>query len=190
MRFGKDTGRISLARLRRAFVGTYALTTRKESWVECGHFLEGFRLMAEEVFETDGDGQIAEETGYFAVEGEAVPPQNSIDDYAFYNAYLRGKRSFAFWCDDDHLWLFKSYYYGNGRITDNRLSVFPKHGYDSPRQQENTKFSGLIGGFEILQVKNFSYVNHKLVYEKIVAREGFGNLRPNLTSSETGTHGN
>jgi hypothetical protein len=173
---GKDTARVSLARFRRAFVGTYLTSTRKETWIECGHFLQGVRLMAEEIFEIDGDGSIAEETGWFNIEGEATPPQNTIGDYRFYNRYLRGRRPFAFWCDDNQLWFYKSYYLGDGKILDNRISIFPKHGYDSPRQTENTKISCAIGGFEIVTVKEFSFANNKLNYKKVTS-EPFGNLR-------------
>jgi hypothetical protein len=178
MKSGKDIGRVSLARMRRAFVGTYSTTTRNETWIECGHFLEGVELSAEEIFEIDGDAQIAEETGFFLIDGTATPAQNTVDDFAFYNQYLKGKRQFCFWCDDNQLWFFKTYYQGNKRFIDDRISIFPKHGYTSPRQQEQTKFSGCIGGFEILKVQNFHFANSKITYDKVLSHETFGNLRP------------
>jgi hypothetical protein len=184
MKSGKDIGRVSLARMRRAFVGIYASNTRDEKWIECGHFLEGVELTAEEIFETDGDGGIAEETGFFIIDGTATPAQNTVDDFAFYNTYLKGKKSFCFWCDDGQLWFFKTYYLGNGKILDDRISIFPKHGYTSPRQQEQTKFSCTIGGFEIVKVQNLHFAKNKITYDRVLQRESFGNLRPGFTKKE------
>ncbi len=183
MKSGKDIGRVSTARLRRSFIGTYNLTTRNETWIECGHYLEGFELTAEEIFETDGDGQIAEAPGFFIIDGSASPSQNTVDDFAFYNRYLKGRRSFAFWCDDNQLWFFKSYYRGNDHLIDNRISIFPKHGYSSPRQQEQTKFSCTVGGFEIVKINEFAFKENKLTLGRTLQRETFGNLQADSSTS-------
>jgi hypothetical protein len=169
MKYGKDTSRVLRFRLTRMFIGTFSTGTRTESWVETGHFLQGVRLMLEEIFETDGDGHItnAEYPCGYAVEGEAVPAQNTVGDYQFYNQHFRGKKSVAFLCGNQ-LWLFRSKYLGNKSFIDNRISIGPKHGYDSPRQQENISFlPAWIPGFEVFEVKNFLYKGHTMTYQKV-----------------------
>ncbi len=183
---GKSLQRVSLARMRRAFVGTYLPTTRRETWIECGHFLEGVQLLCEDIFEVDGDGSAAEDTNWFTVSGSATPAQNTADDFAFYYAYLRGKRSFAFWCDDNQLWFFKTYYLGNGKILDNRITIVGKRGYDSPRQQEQSSVSCIIPGFEIVVCDKFSFSKGTLTYtrKKTVP---FGNVLQTFSTKRSGS---
>src|SRR5689334_18831093 len=104
---GKNITRVSMARMRRAFVRTNGLKTRTDVWIETGHYFQGVQLTAAEIYETDGDANIAERPGFFEIEGQAAPSQNSVGDFEFYDRFLSGRQSYAFWCDDNQLWLFK-----------------------------------------------------------------------------------
>src|SRR5688572_22671753 len=99
---GKHINSVLRVRMTRAFTGTFGTNTRTERWVETGHYLEGFRLMLEEIFENDGDGHVTQQglpCGYLP-DGNAIPSQNVIDDYVFYNTHFRGKKSLAFLAGD------------------------------------------------------------------------------------------